>query len=296
MTLIRADARHAPLRPKSVRAVVTSPPYLEQRSYGDDELELGHETTLEQYVDELATMLDEARGDDGYLADDGLLWLNIGDKANGSGGAGGDWRPKPGSRQLKRGDRGARRFVDPAYELGGFLDVPGAVLRELLARGWRLRLPIVWSKGEVKNGRLRSHRAAESLRHVGRPGWSHEMIYLLAPTAARPRFYPSLLTETGSVWTFRAKSNTESDPHLAPFPDELARRCILPSTLPGDLVFDPFDGSGTVRRIALEHGRRAVGADLYAGATILTPEKRADRGMMQPGRRNGSSRAREATA
>lgn len=267
--LIRADARNAPLRPKSVQTVVTSPPYLEQRNYGDHGLELGHGNSLDDYVDELATMLDQARGPDGYLADDGYLWLNLGDKANGSGGAGGDWRK--GHRTRRDPMAGAQRFFDRDYPDRSFLDVPGAVVRELLRRGWRLRLPIVWSKGR---------EAPESLRHAGRPRWAHEMIYLLAPTTARPRFYPSLLAETGSVWTFPPGASGPA--HLAPFPDELARRCILPSTLPGDLVFDPFDGSGTVRRVALELGRRAVGADLYAGDTELEASRRSHRGTMRP--------------
>ena len=256
--MMRADARHAPLRAKSVQAVVTSPPYLEQRTYGDATAELGHEGSLHGYVTGLVAMLDEARGLNGYLADDGLLWLNISDKANGSGGAGGDWRPNPGSVQIKQPGRGARRFVDAGYPLGSYLDVPGAVVRALLRRGWRLRASIVWDKGR---------RAPESLSHAGRPGRSHEMIYLLAPGPTRPKFDPSMLTEEGDVWHFPAKSSPLSEPHLAPFPDELARRCILPSTDPGDLVFDPFDGSGTVRRVGADLGRRVVGADLYAGGS-----------------------------
>lgn len=255
--LVRADAHALPLRPgRYVNLVVTSPPYLEQRNYGDSPLELGHEGTLDGYVSELADVFDEVRD---YMTEDSSLWLNIGDKANGSGGAGGDWRPKPTSRQIKRPGRGATRFVDPDYLLGSYLDVPGAVLRELLRRQWRLRLPIVWAK---------RREAPESLHHTRRPRWSHEMIYFLAPGPARPRFFPSMLTETGSIWTFAAKSNPDSDPHLAPFPDELARRPILAASLPGDLVFDPFEGSGTVRRIAAELGRRALGADLYAGESV----------------------------
>jgi hypothetical protein len=96
------------------------------------------------------------------------------------------------------------------------------------------------------------------------------MIYLFTPAerprtarAPKPRFFPSGLEETGSVWHFRPGGNGDS--HLAPFPDELARRCILPTTLPGDVVLDPFSGSGTVPRVAAELGRRGIGIELYAG-------------------------------
>jgi hypothetical protein len=264
MSLAVADAARAPIRPKSAQTIVTSPPYLEQRRYGPSELEGGHEGTLAGYVRWLADTLDQARGPDGYLADDGLLWLNIGDKANGSGGAGGDWKRGQASRPST--SAGARPFRDPDYLVGGFLDVPGAVLRELLRRGWRLRLPIVWDQGQ---------EGPESLRHTGRPRWAHEMIYLLAPGPTRPRFYPSLLEETGSVWHFRPGGSGPS--HLAPFPDELARRCILPATLPGDLVVDPFDGSGTTRRVAETLGRRALGLDLYLPSTLNPQPSTLDR-------------------
>ncbi len=263
MTVIRADSRKIPLADRSVHAFVTSPPYLQQRRYGDSELEGGTEATLAAYVAFVGDVFDELRR---VLIPGGLGWLNLGDKANGSGGAGGDWNVKRPDASLRRrqqrtGQQGPSKFFDRDFEEGSYLDVPGAVVAELLRRGWRLRLPIVWDKGR---------EAPESLRHVKRPRFAHEMIFLLSPRP-RPkkkkqppdRFYPSLLTETGSVWHF--KPGGSGPPHLAPFPDELARRCILPTTLPGDLVLDPFDGSGTTRRVAESLGRRGIGLDLYAG-------------------------------
>lgn len=251
--LIRADARAIPLRPGSVQTVVTSPPYLRQRRYGDSPDELGLEATMRDYVSGLVGILDQLRvgpaGQPGILRPDGLLWLNVGDKANGSGGAGGDWNVMARQR-----DRGPGRFVDRAYPEGTFLDVPGAIIRAMLIRGWRLRLPIVWDK---------MREAPESLAHVNRPRWQHEMILLFQPGPGRARFYPDRLVETGSIWRF--PPGGDGDPHLAPFPDELAERCLLPSTEPGDLVLDPFAGSGTVTRVAERHGRRAIGLDLYAG-------------------------------
>jgi site-specific DNA-methyltransferase (adenine-specific) len=239
----------------SVDAVVTSPPYLRQRAYGQDTAhELGLEETVAAYVSNLADVFDELRR---VLRPTGHAWLNIGDKANNCGGAGGDWTSIVALQKLSGGPG---KFRDPAYPDGSFVDVPGQVVAELLRRGWRLRSQIVWDKGRD---------APESLRHIGRPRRSHEMIYLLSPmpqrrnpNAPRPKFYPSALTETGSVWHFPPGGN--GDPHLAPFPDELARRCILPSTLPGDVVLDPFAGSGTVPRVANELGRRGVGIELYA--------------------------------
>lgn len=246
----------------SVDCVITSPPYLKQRRYGDHPDEIGLEDTVADYVTTIADVFDELRR---TLRPTGWAWLNIGDKANNSGGAGGDWAATRKTATLANGGPG--RFRDAAYPEASYMDVPGAVIAELLRRGWRLRSQIVWDKGREK---------PESLRHVRRPRSSHEMIYLLQPQARarradepKARFYWSQLTETGTVWHFPPGSS--GDPHLAPFPDELARRCLLPTTLPGDVVLDPFSGAGTMHRVALEMGRRPIGVELYDPNQEPTP-------------------------
>lgn len=244
---LRADARAVPIASGVASCVVISPPYLGQRNYGDDEGEIGRCETVASYIEEMVAACSEIRR---ILRPDGTLWLNEGDKANGSGGAGGDYN-KGGS---KAGKPKYGKFYDPAYAKGQFLDVPGKVVAALQNDGWRLRLPIVWDKGQ---------ESREDLKHVKRPRWSHEMLYMLAPTKAPSRFFPDAIPETGSVWHFKP-AQSERKGHPAPFPDELAERCILASTEPDDLVVDTFNGSGTVTRIARALGRRAVGTDLYA--------------------------------
>ena len=257
--LIRADALRPPIADGTVQTIVTSPPYPEQRYYGDDPRELGHEPTLEAFVESLRAVFAAWRP---LLAPGGSLRLNLGDKANGSGGAGGDWTRGGDGVRAHRG-LGAKVFRDPAYLDATWLDAPGAVLRALLLDRWRLRAEVVWQRGEL--GRPRLERG--SYAHLRRPKVSHEKLYLLAPDDQPIRFFASMLEEEGTVWTFppSGAGTRDGDQHLGPFPDELPRRCILTTTLPGDLVFDGFDGAGTTRRVAEELGRRGLGADLYAG-------------------------------
>lgn len=59
-----------------------------------------------------------------------------------------------------------------------------------------------------------------------------------------------------SVWKFPTEAWTGA--HYATFPQELPRRCILAATRPGDTVLDPFAGSGTTGKVALEMGRSAI--------------------------------------
>lgn len=63
-----------------------------------------------------------------------------------------------------------------------------------------------------------------------------------------------------TVWRFPTRPCR--DAHFATFPEELPRRCILASTRPGDVVLDPFAGSGTTGVVAMKLGRRAILADL----------------------------------
>jgi DNA modification methylase len=61
-----------------------------------------------------------------------------------------------------------------------------------------------------------------------------------------------------TVWNLRPAAR---DGHPAPFPIELARRAIRLSTWPGEVVLDPFAGSGTTLLAARQLGRRAIGID-----------------------------------
>lgn len=59
-----------------------------------------------------------------------------------------------------------------------------------------------------------------------------------------------------SVWWVPTKGY--KGVHFATFPEALVEPCILAGSAPGDLVLDPFGGSGTTAAVALKHGRRAV--------------------------------------
>ncbi len=63
-----------------------------------------------------------------------------------------------------------------------------------------------------------------------------------------------------SVWTIPTFAMSEA--HFATFPPALVQPCILAGTRLGDVVLDPFLGSGTTAMVALELGRRAIGIEL----------------------------------
>jgi DNA modification methylase len=65
-----------------------------------------------------------------------------------------------------------------------------------------------------------------------------------------------------SVWAISTNAGRSNGGHEAPYPIELASRCVRASTKHGDVVLDPFCGSGTTGVAALRLRRSFVGIDL----------------------------------
>ena len=85
--ILKSDAREIPLPDGCFHSIVTSPPYFGLRKYGNSELEIGS-GSVQDYLEDMEKCAKEWNR---LLDDEGLLWLNLGDTASGSGGAGGDY-------------------------------------------------------------------------------------------------------------------------------------------------------------------------------------------------------------
>jgi site-specific DNA-methyltransferase (adenine-specific) len=77
---------------------------------------------------------------------------------------------------------------------------------------------------------------------------------------------------TKSIWKFPTVSAKRVG-HPAPFPVELPRRCIEMYTFAGDVVLDPFLGSGSSAIAALQTSRRYIGVDLSKEYCQLAEER-----------------------
>lgn len=88
-----------------------------------------------------------------------------------------------------------------------------------------------------------------------------EWIYWIKKSKdARPYFDRKNAIFQKNVWRFGADRTGNS--HPAPFPLELPENCILACSKEGDIVLDPFMGSGTTARAAKKHGRHYIGFEL----------------------------------
>ena len=262
-TVVTGDARTIlrDIPNNFVRTVITSPPYWSLRDYAIPG-QIGAENNVDDYIDQLVQVFDQVYR---VLADDGTLWLNIGDSYT-SGNR--TWRAPDKKNPVR-----AMTYRPPtpdglkAKELVG---IPWRLAFALQAAGWYLRSDIIWRK---PNG------MPESVKD--RPTHSHEYLFLL--TKSEQYFYDNNAVREASNSNLRSVWDINTFPfaeaHFATFPPKLVERCLLLSSKPTDIVCDPFLGSGTVGLVAIQHGRALLGIELnpvYVEITKRRLEENSD--------------------
>jgi len=126
----------------------------------------------------------------------------------------------------------------------------------------------IWAKDPAwENSRWHSvsYRAVDEFEYIylfWKPGIT---------TIDRKRLHPDEWKNWGSRGVWHIPSVRVNDDHEAKFPIELARRVIRFLSAPGDLVCDPFVGSGTTAVAAIQENRHYLGFDLMVKyATLAT--------------------------
>lgn len=227
----------------SVHLMVTSPPYNVTKEYDED-------LTLEEYRGLLRRVFAEAYR---KLAPGGRACVNV-------------------------ANLGRRPYI-PLHSY---------IIEDMLDIGYLMRGEIIWDKG----GSASSSTAWGSWLSAVNPVLRdvHEYILVFskgafsrknpvkrASTISRDEF----LEYTKSVWSFPAESARRVG-HPAPFPVELPYRLIQLYTFEGDVVLDPFLGSGSSCIAAIKSGRHYVGYDVKPEYIALA-EKRIRNFRQQPG-------------
>jgi len=80
-----------------------------------------------------------------------------------------------------------------------------------------------------------------------------------------------------SVWTVATRSYKGA--HFATFPPALIEPCILAGSRPGDIVLDPFFGSGTTGQVAQALGRQWIGLEINPDYIDLAKDRTRQMGM-----------------
>jgi DNA modification methylase len=278
----------------SAQTCVTSPPYFGLRDYGHPG-QLGLEATPDAYI---AGMVDVFREVRRVLADDGTLWLNIGDSyfstTKGSGGSNPDTSPKQAWKGAENGQGFAARPIgagDTGCKPKDLIGIPWTLAFALRADGWYLRQDIIWHKPNpmpesVRDRCTKAHEYLFLLSKSERYYFDAEAIAEpLAASSIERLSQPTLDQQAGSarvpgktngnmkavggwsgarnrrsVWT--VATQPFSGAHFATFPPALIEPCILAGSRPGDTVLDPFGGAGTTGLVADRLQRNAVLCEL----------------------------------
>lgn len=220
-----------------------------------------------------------------------------------TGRARGSLKPAGFHEYVRQAGGTSRRWKKPppGYKDKDLVGVPWMVAFALRADGWWLRQDIIWAK---------PNPMPESV--TDRCTKSHEYIFLLSKSATY--FYDTDAIAEESVWEGQNRTSRDPEPtqvpgapphrglrldkvtgkrnkrsvwtvatqpydgaHFATFPEKLIEPCILAGSHPGDVVLDPFFGSGTTGAVAEKHGRRWIGFDL--GYEQLAKERTAQRSL-----------------
>jgi site-specific DNA-methyltransferase (cytosine-N4-specific) len=251
LQVINGDTRNIVknLPDNTFRCVVTSPPYWGVRDYGVEN-QIGSEQDLNTYIQDLVKIFSEVRR---VLTPDGTFWLNIGNTYT-SGGR--KWRDADSKNKGR-----AMSYRPPTPEGLKKKDLIGVAWMLAMAcqqDGWYLRNDIIWHK---PNGQPESVKDRLTVTHEYVFLFSKSEKYFFNQKAIEEPFKNGEGRKNKrSVWSINTEPCAEA--HFAVFPRNLVKPCILAGTEEGDLVLDPFYGSGTVGIVSQELNRKCLGIEI----------------------------------
>jgi len=254
--LYQGDASLIPVKNGGTRLIVTSPPFFALRSYTDDDREIGTEPTHTDYLDALIeTTAEMAR----VLSNDGNLFVNVGDRTSGAmanrnwekiNTRSEDYKKHESHRAGKQNKRRDQSHTMPGVPSRSLAGLPWRyAIRCVDELGLRLRAEIIWHKPNPLPDYSTTRRVARA----------HEQFFHFTKTDSnyagddRP-------DEFMSVW--KVSAGRSKVQHTAAFPEKIIERIVSHWSEKGDIVLDPFVGSGTTVRVARRMERIGMGGDI----------------------------------
>jgi len=286
-----------------VQMVCTSPPYWALRDYGEDG-QFGLEPTPDGYVERLVEIGREIKR---VLRDDGTFWLNLGDTYWGGGWRGVELNKHSG--KVQKGHPGSHcgdaismgKGTHSLFKAKDMVGIPWRSAFGLQADGWYLRQDIIWSKpnpmpesvtdrctkaheyifllSKSKHYYFDSNAIKQPYKENTKPGSQFGGKKGNSEFGMKSRMQKS---EQGyfemkdganmrSVWTIPVRPFRGA--HFATFPEKLPELCIKAGSREGDIVLDPFFGSGTTGWVAQRLGRNWLGIELNPDYIKIAEER-----------------------
>jgi DNA modification methylase len=287
------------LKDNSIQTVITSPPYWGLRDYGNDN-QIGLEETPDAYVQKMVEVFREVKR---VLKDDGTLWLNLGDSYSSmrdSKSVPDTLRKGEGTSVSKAANRNPTNLKSAGLKHKDLVGIPWRVAFALQLDGWYLRQDIIWAKPNpmpesVKDRCTKSHEYVFLLTKNDKYYFDNEAIKEPSVSNignAKIRFGgnkygdsndPKHATKSGNVWEPTETRNKRDvwtittkpfkGAHFAVMPEALVEPCILAGSKKGDLVLDPFAGSGTVGVVSKRYKRNFIGIELNKEYAKIAEER-----------------------
>ena len=278
---------------EKARMCVTSPPYYGLRDYGGEENQIGQEQSPEQYVEEMVKVFALVRD---CLTDDGTLWLNIGDSYYNYRKDGCIPKQTFSSNRQDLPETTPRRSNKlVGYKDKDLIGIPWMLAFALRADGWYLRQDIIWHKPNpmpesVKDRCTKAHEYIfllskskyyyydnEAIKEPAKDwgtrdrtnGKYHNPGTGLQPHSGLTKSYTK--RNKRSVWSINKRPYKGA--HFATYPEELIEPCILAGSEKGDIILDPFMGSGTTAVVAKKNSRSYYGCELHKEYASLQTDR-----------------------
>ena len=278
---------------EKARMCVTSPPYYGLRDYGGEENQIGQEQSPEQYVEEMVKVFALVRD---CITDDGTLWLNIGDSYYNYRSDGNyPQQTVSKTRQDLPMNTPVRGNKLEGYKSKDLIGIPWMLAFALRADGWYLRQDIIWHKPNpmpesVKDRCTKAHEYIfllskskyyyydnEAIKEPAKDwgtrdrskGKYHNPGTGLQPHSGLTKSYAK--KNKRSVWSVNKKPYKGA--HFATYPEELIEPCILAGSEKGDIILDPFMGSGTTAVVAKKNSRAYYGCELHKEYASLQTDR-----------------------
>ncbi len=287
---------------------------------------LGLEPDYRMYIDHMVEVMDLVRE---VLADDGTLWLNLGDSYQGGDRGKSDDGTRAARSPLQQPNRSSdlsgspNRLPQFGLKPKDLCMMPARVAIALQEAGWWVRQDIIWHKPNpmpesvtdrctksheylfllTKSKRyyynsdaIREPHSNDADKYKSPDGWDtsigdggHGSFHIKGcekgkragisrddyeerkwndrsdglarpPMTMKNREYHARGRNKRSVWTIPTAPYSAA--HFATFPRSLIEPCILAGSRPGQIVLDPFMGSGTTAQVAEHLGRQWIGCEI----------------------------------
>jgi DNA modification methylase len=217
------------LKNNSIKLVVTSPPYWDLKNYGS-ESQIGKGDSYEDYLQNIKNVFN---GILKFLRDDGTIWINI------------------NTRKIKN----------------EFYNIPLHISEVLKNIGLDLFQEIIWHKSSGIP--VNSKNLTDRFEYIlGFKKNNNKGINVFDSLVCDYKINKDIMSQHNllnlNIWNINRPSGSLSKgvPHPAMYPIELPRRIIKRFSSEGDLIFDPFLGSGTTTVASILENRNSYGCEL----------------------------------